>query len=384
MRDCYIDENCIHALEPARTHEDPTSRGERILNWRVENALKRAHATARRHGRQRTRPRPILIRGVATDVSGMAVVADAPSSLDELLQRAESQKGLGIEYRLGGGAVRAARRTCADATNTCDCSAFVCWALGIDKQGSYPYLVPPGKPVETGNQWYGTDNIWNDAVHLEVGFFQQIGAPVPGCIVVFPARRRPDGKSTPGHIGLVVRVGPAGVEALLHCSSSNFKATGDAIRKTDDTVFRNRVGLIYAWCARIAPPRPVSETRRAASTRTTVALAKPVTLCVLAKGSEGEKIRRVAETVAADNPLGRRVVPRGDASCPSEETLVAWEKNAAARGAAILSLDGSLIEVLGVAKARRATVVDRAFAAAATSARGPRRAGRRRAQRPKR
>ncbi len=313
----------------------------------------------------------------------MTAVADAPSSLEELLQRTESQKGLGIEYRLGGGAVHAARNTCADGAHTCDCSAFVCWALGIDKQGSYPYLVPPGKPVEPGNQWYGTDNIWNDAVHLEVGLFQQIADPVAGCVVVFPARRRPDGKSTPGHIGLVVRGGPAGVEAVLHCSSGNFKATGDAIRETDDTVFRNRVGLIYAWCARIAPSAPSSETRRAASTRTAVTLSKPATLCVLAKGAEGEKIRRVAETVAADNPLGRRVVPRGDAACPSEETLAAWKKNAASRGAAILSPDGSLVDVLGVPKARRATAVDKAFAAAATSARPPRPAARRRTRRPK-
>src|SRR5262245_61675576 len=190
----------------------------------------KAHATARRSGRSRKRSRRVLTRRVITlslaaDDSG-STGAGAPSSLDELLQRAESQKGLGIEYRLGGGAARAARRTCADAANTCDCSAFVCWALGIDKQGSYPYLVPPGKPVEPGNQWYGTDNIWNDAVHLEVGLFQQIADPLAGCIIVFPGRRRSDGKITPGHIGLVVRAGPAGVEAVLHCSSSNFKATG--------------------------------------------------------------------------------------------------------------------------------------------------------------
>lgn len=313
------------------------------------------------------------------DVEGQPV-----STVEELFERAASQEGFGIAYRLGGGVARASRDTCADAAHACDCSAFVCWALGIDKQGSYPYLVPPGQPVEPGNQWYGTDSIWNDAVHLKVGLFQQIDQPVPGCVVVFPARRRPDGKSTPGHIGLVMRAGPAGVEGVLHCSAGNFKASGDAIRETDDTVFRNRVGLIYAWCARIAPPGPAAETRRAAPARTTVALAKPVTLCVLAKGAEGEKIRRVAESVAADNPLGRRVVPRGDTSCPSEDILAARKQKATSRGAAILSPDGSLIEVLDVAKARRATAIDRAFTVAATPARGPRRSARRRARRKKR
>jgi len=314
-----------------------------------------------------------------------AVIEDSQAStLDDVFQRAGSQKGLGIQYKLGGGAVRAARPTCADASDTCDCSAFVCWALGIDKQGSYPYLVPAGQPVEPGNQWYGTDNIWNDAVHLEVGLFQQIAEPVPGCVLVFPARRRPDGKVTPGHIGLVVQVGAAGVEAVLHCSSSNFKATGDAIQETDATVFQNRVGLIYAWCARIAQPAPPPETRRAAPMRATIALSKPVTLCVLAKGPEGAKIRRVAEAAAADNPLGRRVVLAGDASCPTEQTLAISKKNAASRGAAILAPDGTVAEVLSVTRAVRATVVDRAFLAAATPAKGLRRSARRRARRTKR
>ena len=314
------------------------------------------------------------------DVEGAPV-----SAVEGLLERADSQKGLGIAYRLGGGVARASRDTCADAAHTCDCSAFVCWALGVDKQGSYPYLVPRGQPVEPGNQWYGTDNIWNDAVHLPVGLFQQIEEPAPGCVVVFPARRRADGRSTPGHIGLVVRVGPAGVEAVLHCSGGNFKATGDAIQETDDTVFRNRAGLIYAWCARIAAtPHPVTETRRVAATRTTPSLSKPVTLCVLAKGAEGERIRRVAQTVAADNPLGRRVAPRGDPSCPSEEILATRNRKAASRGAAILSPDGSLVEVLGVARARRATAVDKAFVAAASPTPGPRRVHRSRARRKKR
>jgi hypothetical protein len=203
-------------------------------------------------------------------------------------------------------------------------------------------------------------------------------------VVVFPASRRPDGKSTPGHIGVVVRAGPSGVEAVLHCSAGNFKATGDAIRETDDTVFRNRVGLIYAWCARLSLPRPVPETRRASPARAAPVLAKPVTLCVLATGADGEKIRRVAETVAASNPLGRRVVSRGDLSWPTEKTLAPGKKKVPSRGAAILSPDGTLVEVLGLASARRATSVDQAFNAAATSARGPRRSARRRSQRKKR
>src|SRR5262249_42219856 len=102
------------------------------------------------------------------------------------------------------------------------------------------------------------------------------------------------------------------------------------------------------------------------------------------KGPEGAKIRRVAEAVAAANPLGRRVVLRGDASCPTEEAPAASRKKAASPGAAILAPDGSVSQVLRVARGPRATAGDRAFVAAATPSRGPRRAVRRRVRRPKR
>ena len=120
------------------------------------------------------------------------------STVDEVLTRARSQIGLGIRYKLGGGAIRASRHTCADGAGACDCSAFACWALGIDKQGSYPFLVPAGQPVEPGNQWYGTDNIWNDSVHIALGVFSKIEEPVPGCLVLFPAQRASRTKATPG------------------------------------------------------------------------------------------------------------------------------------------------------------------------------------------
>src|SRR5262245_55992642 len=164
----------------------------------LEKPIEMANQRRRRRGPLRS-PAPA---GPSHDAAPDGDVERSPvSTVDELLERAESQKGLGIEYRLGGGAVRAARSTCADGAHACDCSAFVCWALGIDKQGSYPYLVPPGRPVEPGNQWYGTANIWHDAVHLEVGLFQQIADPLAGCIIVFPSRRRPDAKATPSHSG---------------------------------------------------------------------------------------------------------------------------------------------------------------------------------------
>lgn len=40
--------------------------------------------------------------------------------VDEVLNRATSQIGLGMKYKMGGGTYRAAKHTCADDTNSCD------------------------------------------------------------------------------------------------------------------------------------------------------------------------------------------------------------------------------------------------------------------------
>lgn len=282
------------------------------------------------------------------------------STVDEVLSRARSQVGLAIRYRLGGGAARAGRHTSADAKGTCDCSAFACWALGIDKQGSYPFLVSPGQPVEPGNQWYGTDNIWNDSVHIAVGLFSRIDAPAPGCLILYPRQRLSGKKSTPGHVGVVTSVGANGALSVLHCSSGNFKRSGDAIQETDDTVFRGKAGLVFSWCAAIALPAA-----RFGPGAPGVSILHPVLVCVVATGPDGKAIEQVAKAVAADNPFGRRVDASGAADYPSPQEIAAWTAGVVAPGAVVLTPSGALFKVLTISQAKSAMVIDKAFADAA-------------------
>lgn len=304
-------------------------------------------------------------------------------TVDELLARTRSQIGLKTKYLLGGGVFKANRHSCQDASGSCDCSAFACWALGVDKQGSYPYLVGPGQPVQPGNQWYGTDNIVNDAVHLAVGLFQKVDAPAPGALIVFPSQKAAGGKSTPGHVGIVTEVRADGSLRVVHCSSRNFKAKGDAIQETDDAVFKGRNGLIYAWCSKIVAVAPAakkaakavppaaaaaaagSPAAAATTTASSFTLSSVVRFVVVAAGADGEAIRTVANAVAALNPFGRRVVAPGDADYPSAAQIASWTAGTASPGAVVLTPGGAPSKVLTISQAQKDLLVDAAFANAA-------------------
>lgn len=287
-------------------------------------------------------------------------------TVDDLLKRARSQVGLGIRYKLGSGAMTAAPHTCEGADGSCDCSSFVCWALGIDKHGSYPYLVEGGKPIAPGDQWYSTDNIVNDAVHISVGLFQKIKAPVVGTVIVFPTRWKGGKPSPPGHVGIVTAVGAADAFSIVHCSAGNYKKAQDAIQETDDAAFRNAPGLIYSWSSRIALPAVVA--RKATTLRTGATafdFASPVRFCIVATGADGASIEKVATAVAALNPFGRKTVVSNDPDYPDAADITTWTQNTPNPGAVVLTPDGSLSEVLTVIQAKSDLAVDQAFANAA-------------------
>lgn len=160
----------------------------------------------------------------------------------DLLARARGQLGKKTIYRLGGGSTLGASPR--DETGSCDCSAFVCWCLDIRKrQPGFAWLV------KVNGGWLNTDGVWWDASKEPTGFFAQIDAPRPGGIVVFP------GKATSkvagpkvGHIGIITTVAASGSYKVVHCSSGNFKTTGDAIQETASTVF-TPTSTIFAWAA---------------------------------------------------------------------------------------------------------------------------------------
>lgn len=94
----------------------------------------------------------------------------------------------------------------------CDCSGFVCWALGVPRDGS---------PLPEG--WINTDSIYADAIRAQ-RLFKAVDQASPGVLVVYPKPEVPVGKKgPPGHIGIVTEVAADGsVTRVLHCAPDNF------------------------------------------------------------------------------------------------------------------------------------------------------------------
>ncbi|MET3135049.1 cell wall-associated NlpC family hydrolase [Oxalobacteraceae bacterium GrIS 1.11] len=118
----------------------------------------------------------------------------------------------------------------------CDCSGFVCWALGLAR-----VLPGPG-----GGAWINTDSIWVDArgPHQR---FQQIARARPGALVVYP--KEGSGEHF-GHVAIVVEADADGqATRIVHCSADNIKnEPHDSIKITSADKFKAQHRSIYAWC----------------------------------------------------------------------------------------------------------------------------------------
>lgn len=127
----------------------------------------------------------------------------------------------------------------------CDCSGFVCWALGISRRIR-------GGGIGGHDQWINTDTIWADATHGGAQF-RRIDVAVRGCLVVYPRPPQASGERY-GHVGLVTEAGADGRAAqVVHCSASNFAmAPFDAIRVNAGEAFGRHPQSIYAWFRSVA------------------------------------------------------------------------------------------------------------------------------------
>jgi len=163
----------------------------------------------------------------------------------ELIQRASSQVGKNTVYALGTGSSQGLNPR--DERGRCDCSAFVCWCLNLPKH--QPQIVWL-RNVNGG--WYNTDGMWWDTVKETTGFFSPVAAAKVGAIVVYPSKTIAPGGPSIGHVGLITKVNPDGTYRVIHCSSGNFRNSGDAIRETEATVF-NRPSARFAWSAMVIP-----------------------------------------------------------------------------------------------------------------------------------
>lgn len=155
----------------------------------------------------------------------------------DLLALARSQKTIFGTYRLGAGAPAGAV-SAYDPGNACDCSGFVCWALGIARY--QPTLAFLKKAI--GHCWMNTDAIVADT-NDPAGLFSIPGGAEPGDLVVYPSYdyAKSVGLPLPGHKP-GPRIGHVGIltgrNSVIHCSAGNVREHGRAIWETDAAVFK--------------------------------------------------------------------------------------------------------------------------------------------------
>ncbi|HWR57787.1 MAG TPA: CHAP domain-containing protein [Thermodesulfovibrionales bacterium] len=160
--------------------------------------------------------------------------------VEELLSRARSVSGKGIRYKLGSGGIKASSMTPANNVNECDCSGYVAWCLGLSRMTDNPVYQ------KFNGGWINTDAIVNDA-NATVGIFERMDTPKAGCLIVYPSSKP---TTAVGHVGIVTAVTQKGeVSKVIHCSSGNYRRTGDAVQETGPEVFKANKTTVYAWYA---------------------------------------------------------------------------------------------------------------------------------------
>jgi hypothetical protein len=164
-----------------------------------------------------------------------------------VVARARSAIGKGIHYDLGKGGRDPFAALPSGAGLLCDCSGFAAWCAGVDRflpnDGGIPHLE--------GAAWFETTALVRDAIARGLGFCDAVRWQFahPGDLVVFGDSRGTDDKIHQGHVGVVATADGEGPLSVVHCSTSNDRLTGDAIRETTADVFARNHALVarLAW-----------------------------------------------------------------------------------------------------------------------------------------
>jgi hypothetical protein len=131
-----------------------------------------------------------------------------PATLAELVTIARSWCHVGTTYKLGAGGYEWLPDFPAIEL---DCSGFIASLLGRSR-----------KPQADFPRWLSTDSIWDDCAHDRL-LFEQVSAPVNGCVIVYP-----DSGGKQGHVGIVTSVNGSSITGV-DCSSGSSRVSGDAI-----------------------------------------------------------------------------------------------------------------------------------------------------------
>jgi hypothetical protein len=159
----------------------------------------------------------------------------------DTIARIRNACGKGVVYQNGHGGIHPEYPLPCDEHNACDCSGAALWAIGVARwvRASHPW-VDRFPPLSGEFQWIDTTRIAKDASGLGLAF-RAFREALPGDLIVYG-----DSGGSEGHVGVVTEVYGGKATKIAHCSSGNYKATGDAIRETDVAPFWEKRGAIYA------------------------------------------------------------------------------------------------------------------------------------------
>lgn len=145
--------------------------------------------------------------------------------------RAKSALGQKCIYKLGKGGFNPNSPHPWNSAGELDCSGFVSWCLGVSRHTDNPWYEG-----QNGG-WIETSAILRDALS-PYGMFEKTENPRHGDVIVYG-----DSGGKQGHVGLVMTDGN-----IIHCSSGNYRSTGDAIGIAKPELWLKRGG-IYAMFA---------------------------------------------------------------------------------------------------------------------------------------
>ena len=161
----------------------------------------------------------------------------------DVVARARSAIAKGCFYKLGAGGMRPHDPHPWDSANKCDCSGFAAWCLGVSRQTDNPWYK------EQNGGWFETSAIVRDC-ETPYGVFALVTRQhaLPGDLLVYGDYKGSDGATRQGHVGICSEANAKGPVKVIHCSSGNYRKTGDAIRETD-VGWWNLAGGVVARCA---------------------------------------------------------------------------------------------------------------------------------------
>lgn len=127
----------------------------------------------------------------------------------------------------------------------CDCSGFLCWALGVART-----------PAPIAGSWIYTPSIYADALHSHALFVKLDQASV-GSLLVYPGvDDRDEARRQVGHVAIVSQVQNGRATKIIHCAPENIAiapADGqprNAIAETGIEKFSEHPeAIVVAWKA---------------------------------------------------------------------------------------------------------------------------------------